>query len=1024
LAAAQISLLSSINNYLAQSVVQTDVNTALLQEILTAVSSGAKIGVKNKGKSKDTTESATTPLEGVSSVISSLKDLPKLTADLFLFKLAPTGKLIKFIKDITDAITLGGTIKSTKYIGDLFSGFASAFTAISGGIGSLSKGLLLFSITSKTTGPDKFIDFLNKLMSGKDSLINKITPANAKKFHQVTESLSFLSSSIIKLALGLTAFIPLSITAMAGAWMFGKTVNILLSTVLGFGKKDKETSKNLQALSKLGGSVILFGLGLVGFMTVGIFAMAGAWMFGKTVNILLSTVLGFGKKDKETSKNLQALSKLGGSVILFGLGLVGFLVISPVAIIGALVFGLTVGLLLRVIDGAGKKSKTNLKDLNNLGKGILLFGLAMIVTVLIFPVVIVGALLFGVSMFLIKKGIRIAADKKTLKGAMSLALLSLSIIAFGYSLGLFNQLTPWESIIKAPLAILAVGLSMAFIGNWWVNILKASLALTAASVSLVAVSISLVIFNVVPWESIIKAPLAILAVGLSMAFAGMLWVNILKGAVAMTAAAIPLVIISFSLAMWQKANITWETIGQAGATLLMIGTELALAGLLIAPIGLGAIAIGLGALAIWGMTYALAEFKKLNWKNDDSNSLTYTISSVLGALSGTDKSKGVGANITGAIGQGLQAILALISIGPIILGSAAIWVMSMTLKEFKTVGWTKEDSTNLKFTISSVLEGLSGGKPVSLSSAAMAPLQLIVSLMSAGSIFVASGAIWVMSMALNEFKKVGWTKDDTTQLSFTIKEILGVMKQGEDGGGLWGAIKGVAKSALGTLESVGTATSIGLAGLSIMGLSSSLIKWKESKWENKDTKLLTTTIHSIMSTIKLYENKDFNKFRSINTLMTGFAKNIIDLGNKADPLEKVANSIEKISKGFSSMFKSIENISTSQLEKVSDIWKNLTEFGNTNFENFQKGIDEGLKAGEKLKDYKGKPNPNIQSDSGSSYTTTKTVPEKETKDTKYEMLKIQFEEMSKQYQETNSKLDRLISLLSGEGKLKVTMQAI
>lgn len=194
--------------------------------------------------------------------------------------------------------------------------------------------------------------------------------------------------------------------------------------------------------------------------------------------------------------------------------------------------------------------------------------------------------------------------------------------------------------------------------------------------------------------------------------------------------------------------------------------------------------------------------------------------------------------------------------------------------------------------------------------------------------------------------------------------------------------------------------------------------------EKRLNKLPALTIGIIKGIGDSYDPKSAVKFKMMNSMFSGFTQSIIDLSDKSNPLEKVAGSIQKMSKGFVDMFKSIEKLSANQLEKVSDMWKSLTAFSNANFDNFSEGANKGIDTLNKVN------NTNVRSSQTTQGETTTITAEKVTPSTisdkkklddqRFEMQKMQYEEMAKKYDETNKKLDMLIQVLSG--KLKVVVQ--
>jgi hypothetical protein len=590
--------------------------------------------------------------------------------------------------------------------------------------------------------------------------------------------------------------------------------------------------------------------------------------------------------------------------------------------------------------GISIKASLAMWSLNKLSKGILLFALGMVVITLLMPMVLIGVMILSTALLILSVALYVMGSKQVKSGITMLLVASLAILAFG--------------------------------------IVMKSYA------------------NDISLKDVLIVGLSIVVIGMAFWLAGKMNTSIMKGALALGLASLALIGITFGLKTFMEAKMTmgdgFLLVGILGGVALVFG----LAGLAAAPIALGALAIGLSALAIWLMSMALKEFQTLNWTEQNSDNLTYTIKSVLGALSGTSEKKGIMGNISGAVGQGLQAFLSLLSIGPILVGSAAIWLMSLALEKFKSVSWDSSQNAVLGDTITMVLSALAGksgniptpstsgrildtvisflsagaiivgsaaiflmsyaleefkkvkwdatqnillgdtitmvlgalkgqssataGKP----STGGSMLDTILSLMSAGTLIVASASIWLLSEALLKFKSIKWTKADSTQLSYTMNEILRIMSGSEEGGGLWGKIKGAASSVVGAIGSAGNATSIGLASLSIMSLSDALLKWKSTGWDANQTKNLTNTIDSILIS--------FNS-------------------RPIDHLDKVADNFDRIQKSMKSLKEHINDmdlkkltLTNSMMTSIAMLSKSPEAIGDKIAESIDKAFEDLAKA--------------------------------------------------------------------------------
>jgi hypothetical protein len=777
---------------------------------------------------------------------------------------------------------------------------------------------------------DKIDGFLTKLGKSFSDLTKNVDEKQAKA---VGNLLSTLGLSILKFGMYMAAYSIISPIAMIGAVMFGLTLRLLFMSI---GIISPKSILAMALVTELGAGVLKFGLALTAFAIISPIAMIGAVMFGLTVRLLL---LSAGAVGFRTSAALQSLLGLGGAVLRFGLAMVLYAIIAPIAMIGAVLFGLTIRLLLNAM-GISIKASLAMWSLNKLSKGVLLFALGMVVVTLLMPMILIGVMILSAALLTLSIALYVLGSKQVKSGITMLLVSSLAILAFGIVMKSYANDISIKDVLIVGLSIVVI--SMAF----WL--------------------------------------------------AGKMNTSIMKGALALGLASLALIGITYGLKTFMEAKMTMEDgfllVGILGGVALVFG----LAGLAFAPIALGAIAIGLSALAIWAMSMALKEFQTLNWTKKNSDNLTYTIKSVLGALSGTSEKKGIMGNVTGAIGQGLQGILSLLSIGPLLVGSAAIFLMSFALEKFKSVQWDLGQNAVLGDTITMVLSALAGtartvptpstsGGPLDvimsfLSAGAIIvgsaaiflmslalqqfkkvqwdpsqnavlgetismvlstlrgetpskigtvpsginPFDAIVALMSAGSLIFASAGIWLMSEALIKFKTVKWTTSDSKTLAFTIDEILKVIQKTEENGGLWGSIKGLAKSAIGAGSAAANATSIGLSSFAILRLSEALIKWKSIGWDPGQTNNLTYALDKILLS--------FN------------SKPIDHLDKVADNFDRIQKSMKTLKDNINGMDLKKLTLTDSMMKSIAMLSKSPEAIGDKIAESIDKAFEDLAKA--------------------------------------------------------------------------------
>ena len=562
-----------------------------------------------------------------------------------------------------------------------------------------------------------------------------------------------------------------------------------------------------------------------------------------------------------------------------------------------------------------------------IGLGVVLFGTALFTISIFAPQILIGALVASASIGLLTAVLLLVGVDKLKDGLRNLPFIGLGLISIAVGLFFFNNLVNPEKTFISLLVFSGVALAMSFAG-----LLSNKIKDGAKAMMLAAAPIALLAIALKVWQMADVSPISVLSlmtviggVALVMSLAGVLSSQIKKGSIAMMLAAAPIVILTIAMSLWQIAGITWQSIGQVLAITSGVAILMGIAGLAATPIALGALAMGLSAVAILLMTVALSKFQTLNWTESNSNNLKYTIKSVLYALSGTDEKKSLLSNIGSAVGQGLQSIVSLFSIGPLVLGSAAIWLMSEALEKFKSVNWTTGLAMSLTSTISGVLGSL-GNTRVTTVNPGLGMLQTILALIGAGTVFVAGAGIWLLSESLLKFKNVKWDPiKDTTALKGAM---IGIIEALNDSVGLGDAVKAKAKAiALSTISD------------SLNNFFKSLKRWKSLNWWNKDTVILKNAINMIFSfdDAKKYDGlqRAATNFRLIAGSMGQMKAHINSLDIKKLTLtESMMKSIAALSKdpnaiagtirtsieqAFAKMTEEMNKILTEVMTKNSDV---------------------------------------------------------------------------------------------------------
>jgi len=356
-----------------------------------------------------------------------------------------------------------------------------------------------------------------------------------------------------------------------GGQMFGIFTD-MLSTLK---RIEKNTEKNT-GTAKGGGSGTGAGSAIL-MSIIGAKALTG---IGKGLAIIADAVNKFEGKPKDVKKKLEAvavginsMTQIGPAILKFA----GYLLLAtPMLMAGAIASPLFAVSLL-VITGAlmlaskplsNKKTQKTLAALGGIGKSIFMFGGFLALSLLVYP--------FAVA---------------------ALPMVALVVLGVGGVFFLLDKLRITDSIADASVALVLAGLAIITLGG--------SIALFSLLMSTVS--------N--PMESLLILGATVLGVSIAFGIAGIFWKEIAKGAIAMTIAAIPIILLGAGVAIFAKAvspdESGWITLAQIGAAIVGLGTSMSLAGLAAPFILPGAAAMIVTGLALISISAGLAAFSKV-----------------------------------------------------------------------------------------------------------------------------------------------------------------------------------------------------------------------------------------------------------------------------------------------------------------------------------------------------------------------------------------------------------------------------
>jgi hypothetical protein len=256
------------------------------------------------------------------------------------------------------------------------------------------------------------------------------------------------------------------------------------------GVVDKESVDAMGNVLLIAKGTLLFGLAMVLYVAIAPIAIIGSVLFGLSIRLLMMSA---GTVNPEKVEAMKAVLTLAKGVLLFGLAMVVYTMIAPIAMVGAILFGLTLRLMFMAMGSANKAKTDQMNAVLSLAKGILLFALAMVITTLLFPIVIIGALLFSLTMLIISIGLNLIGTKQARRGVFALIGLSIGIILFGLTILAFTNSVDVLDAVFVALTVATFGLIFYILGKGFNDILKGAFAVAAISLAVVFLGLGLLV---------------------------------------------------------------------------------------------------------------------------------------------------------------------------------------------------------------------------------------------------------------------------------------------------------------------------------------------------------------------------------------------------------------------------------------------------------------------------------------------------------------------------------------------------
>jgi hypothetical protein len=404
-------------------------------------------------------------------------------------------------------------------------------------------------------------------------------------------------NAIFKMAKGaaLFALVMVGIGFLAVPFAIGTLVFILAASamLITFGylsKKFPDAIKGARTLDLIFKSSLKFALAMIG---IGFFATQfaiGALVFILAAGAMLFVFGALSKKYPDAIKGARALDTISKRIIPFTLALLvaGFFPVQ--VLLGAVAVSVAMFL---VGFAAAKLGELNKKG--DVTKG------ANLLTKLIAPM-----LGFSVALAILGAIPGAGPDLFIKIGAIAAAIVVLGLAAFG--LGVLDTMPIPKAVTTGALVVLALAGAMIIMAGALYIISQAEFTM----------------------EKSINLGFAILTIGASFAAIGLISPFIALGAAAMLIASPVLLIMAGVFAILNAIDpFTKEDADALGYAIKTIGESFAWAGLLSIGIILGSVALIPAALSLLSLTPSLAIFKSIGWTKDDGVSLQDALQSVI-----------------------------------------------------------------------------------------------------------------------------------------------------------------------------------------------------------------------------------------------------------------------------------------------------------------------------------------------------------------------------------------------------------
>ena len=498
----------------------------------------------------------------------------------------------------------------------------------------------------------------------------------------------------------------LSPIVLIGSLLFGLSIRLLF---LAMGMVSIKKVMAMQGVLELAKGVLLFSLAMVAAAILSPIVLIGSVLFGLSIRLLF---IAMGRVSWKRVMAMQAVLELAKGVVLYSLAMVVAAILSPIVIIGSVLFGLSIRLLFLAMGKVTWKKVLAMYMVMKLAKGVLWFGLAMVLFTLISPIVLIGSLIFGLTLLILSFGLKRMGSMKVLRGILALYLTGLAILFLGLSMMLFHKMVDWEAMLKVGVAIGGLSLALYVVGMFWKNILKGALVLVAIGIALIIFSIGFAIFAAavqsITWEHLAMMGATITFLALIGTVLGIPPIDVFAAAGAgiliLLGAAFAIFSVGFLIFATSIKILDKGDDEMMGNVIKEIGWAMMEVGLFSPLILLGSAAMVVAGAALVPLALGMSVFKLSGFKKEDGDNLSYALGSIQDGFLGGKMPGGLLAGLKFAAQAAARAALLLVAVGPMALAGLALVPITASLAIFKKSKFNKGDADNLEYMISSIVK--------------------------------------------------------------------------------------------------------------------------------------------------------------------------------------------------------------------------------------------------------------------------------------------------------------------------------